>query len=236
MPAARPSVGSRVSFRGVRAIRKGAWGALLGLIVPLHASEAQALNYPAMQIPSVSYRDYSAALVGSNGTMLMGQWREGLSPRTHVGFDLGLYDPSNSSARTALFVAGTLGYDLMRSRSDQPLDLLLTAGAGVSLANSRTSFRLPVGVSMGHRFELDQGMALTPFVHPRLSIDLCSSCSPRGRRRSDVSLNFDLGASFELSERLSFRASALFSGADQFGGDDAIAVGITWTPEGLRRQ
>lgn len=212
-----------------------AGAALLCLAVPLRDGAAQALNYPAMQIPSVSYRDFTAALVGSNGTMIMGQWREAMSSRLHVGFDLGLYDPNSSGSRTAVFGAATLGYDLMRSSNDQPLDLLLTAGAGVSLANSRTSFRLPVGVSMGHRFELEDGMAITPFVHPRLSIDLCSSCSGRGRSQSDVSLNFDIGGSFEVSERLSVRASALFSGAEQFGGDDAIAVGLTWTPAGLRR-
>jgi hypothetical protein len=68
-----------------------------------------------------------------------------------------------------------------------------------------------------------------------VSIDLCSSCSSRGRSQTDVSLNFDVGASFDFNRRLSARVAALFSGADQFGAGDAIAVGITWTPDGLRR-
>ena len=132
----------------------------------------------------------------------------------HLGLDLGLYDPSASGARTALFVAGNLGYDLARASSEQPLDLLLTAGAGLSLANGRTSLRLPVGVSLGHRFELDQGFAITPFVHPRVSIDVCSSCSSRNRSQSDVSLNFDVGG--EL--RVQLAAGGARGGAVQRGG------------------
>ncbi len=198
-------------------------------------AHAQALNYPALQVPSVSERDYTGAVVGSNGTMMMFQWRENASPEMHIGLDLGLYDPSARGARVALFVAGNLGYDLARARSDQPLDLLLTAGAGLSIANGRTSIRLPVGLVIGHRFELESDMAITPFVHPRMSIDICSSCSSGGRSQSDVSLNFDVGASFEMTPRLAVRVSALFSGADQYGNDDAIAVGLTWTPTALRR-
>lgn len=203
-------------------------------IVP-HTLSAQALNYPALQVPSVATRDYTGAVVGSRGTMMMFQWREEITREMHVGFDLGLYDPNRSGARTAIFGAANLGKDLMRATGEQPLDLLLTAGVGLSIASGRTGFRVPLGVSMGHTFELDEGMAVTPFVHPRVSIDLCSSCSSRGRSQTDVSLNFDVGASFDFNRRLSARVSALFSGADQFGAGDAIAVGFTWTPDGLRR-
>jgi hypothetical protein len=196
---------------------------------------AQALNYPAMQVPTVSDRDYTAALVGSAGTMLLFQWREALGNALHGGLDVGLYDPNNRAGNTTLFIGGNLGKSLASASAQQPLDLLLTAGAGLSFGGSRTGFRLPVGVSMGHTFLLDEGMAITPFVHPRVSIDLCSSCSPRGRSETDVSLNFDVGASFDFNRQLSARVSALFSGTNQFGGGDAIAIGLTWTPDGLRR-
>lgn len=198
-------------------------------------AQAQALNYPALQVPSVSNRDYTGAVVGSRGTMMMFQWREEISSQMHVGFDLGLYDPNRRGERTAIFGAANLGKDLMRATREQPLDLLLTAGAGISIASGRTGLRVPLGVSMGHTFELEDGMAITPFVHPRASIDLCSSCSSRGRSQTDVSLNFDVGASFDFNRRLSARVAALFSGADQFGAGDAISVGFTWTPDGLRR-
>lgn len=196
---------------------------------------AQALNYPALQVPSVSERDFTGALVGSRGTMMLFQWRERMSPDMHFGLDAGLYDASTRNSRASLFVAGNLGYDLLRAAGDQPLDLLLTAGAGASFGNDRTTVRLPIGISMGHRFELDGDMAVTPFVHPRLSIDVCSSCSSRAGSQSDVSLNFDVGGNLEITRLLSLRVAALFSGADQYGGGDAIAVGLTWTPASLLR-
>ncbi len=227
----RTGPATRLRPRGVRAaLTLGA-----ALVLAPTALQAQALNYPALQIPSVSERDYSGAAVGSNGTMLMFQWREGISSDMHWGLDVGLYDPSFAGAKTALFFAGNLGYDLIRATEDQPLDMLLTAGAGFSVANGRTSVRLPIGLVLGHRFELDRGMAVTPFVHPRLSVDICSSCSVNGRSQSDVSLNFDVGGSFEVNQYLSVRLSALFSGAEQYGSDNALAVGLTWTPAGLRR-
>ncbi len=221
--------------RRVRSVLK--LGVALSAVVAIapQAIEAQALNYPALQIPSVSDRDYTGAAVGSNGTMLMFQWREGLTTDSHWGLDVGLYDPSVDGAKTALFFAGNFGYDLIRATDDQPLDMLLTAGAGFSVASGRTSVRVPVGLVLGHRFELDQGFAVTPFVHPRLSVDICSSCSVNGRSKSDVSLNFDVGGSFEVNQFLAVRLSALFSGAEQYGSENALAVGLTWTPAGLRR-
>lgn len=209
--------------------------AVVGLFASARPLAAQALNYPALQVPSVTERSYTAAVAGSNGSIMMFQWREGISPVMHFGTDIGLYDPSHGGSNTALFVAGTLGYDLMRARADQPLDLLLTAGAGIAIADGRKSVRLPIGVSLGHTFELDQGMAVTPFVHPRASIDICSSCSNKGNSASDVSLNFDVGSSFDFSNKLSARVAVLFSGAQQYGSDEAFAVAFTWTPDGLRR-
>ena len=198
--------------------------------------EAQALSYPALQVPTVAERDYTAALVGSQGTMLLFQWRELINDDMHGSFDLGLYDPNTRGrGNTALFVAGNLGKQLARASGDQPLDVLLTAGAGLSLADGRTSFRLPIGAALGHTFPLEEGMAITPFVHPRASIDFCSSCAGSGRSETDVSLNFDVGASFDFNRRLSARVSALFSGSDYFGGD-ALAIGLTWTPAGLGRR
>jgi hypothetical protein len=209
--------------------------AVLLLATPAATSGAQALNYPTMQIPTVSERDYTIALGGGRGTSMYGQWREKLTERMHFGVDAGLYDPSASGERTAVFGGASIGRELMRANGDVPLDFLLTGGVGVSVAGGRSGFRVPVGVSAGRRWVLEDGMAITPFVHPRISFDHCTGCSPRGSSRSDVSLNFDVGASFEFTPRIAARVSALFSGAEQFGSQDVLAVGFTWTPEGMKR-
>ncbi|MCU0615655.1 MAG: hypothetical protein MUD17_00990 [Gemmatimonadaceae bacterium] len=224
-----------VRLRVARAFTLTVCASASALLAPVGRTlRAQALSYPALQVPTVVEREFTAALVGGRGTMLLGQWRELISGDMHGGFDIGLYDPNAGRGNTTLFAAGHLGKQLARADREQPLDVLLTAGAGLAIADGRSSLRVPIGAALGHTFELEDGMALTPFVHPRASIDFCSSCSPRGRSESDVSLNFDVGASFNFNRRLSARVSALFSGSDYFGGD-ALAVALTWTPAGLRR-
>lgn len=207
---------------------------LVGLSAPVARAEAQAYNYPSLQLPSASTRDYTAALSGGAGTTALFQWREGWSPRSHLQLDLGLVDRRNSET-LMLFVGGFMGRELARAGGDQPLDLLFTAGAGAAFSSGVTLLRVPVGISIGHTFELDQGVTLTPYVHPRVSIDVCSSCGRRDQSRSEVSLNFDLGLNLQVNRRFAVRAAGSFSGSDLLGTEDTFAVGFNWTPAALKR-
>jgi hypothetical protein len=72
-------------------------------------------------------------------------------------------------------------------------------------------------------------------VHPRLSFDRCGDCGREGASRSEVSLNFDLGANLQVSREFAVRVAGGFSGSDLIGGGDAFAVGLNWTPAALRR-
>ena len=105
----------------------------------------------------------------------------------------------------------------------------MAAGSGVTL------IRVPVGISMGHSFDLDQGMSLTPYMHPRASLDICSSCGRRGSSRSELSLNFDLGVNFQVNREFALRVAGSFSGSDLLGTEDTFAVGFNWTPKPLVR-
>jgi hypothetical protein len=198
-----------------------------------HPVGAQAFNYPSMQTPSASTRDYTAALVGGSGTTLLFQWREGAGRGMHWQLDAGLADPKGSTD-PLLFVGGSLARELVRASGDQPLDLLFTAGIGAA-AGDGTWFRVPVGVSAGHRFGLDDGMSITPYVHPRLSVDVCGRCGAGRDSRSSVSLNFDIGALWQVNRQFGVRASAAFTGSDVVGSDETVGVGVTWTPTSLRR-
>ena len=158
---------------------------------------ARAFNYPALQTPSASVRDYTGALVAGAGTTLLFQWREGAAPGMHWQFDGGFADPKGP-ADPLLFLGAALGKEIVRASGDQPLDVLLTAGTGASFGNG-SWVRIPIGASIGHTFPLEDAMSLTPFVHPRVSIDYCSTCrgsaiGGRGRSKSTASLNFDFGA------------------------------------------
>lgn len=201
------------------------------LLVPA-VLRAQAFNYPSLQTPQASTRDYTAALVGGAGTTLLFQWREGASRGMHWQLDAGIADPKGG-ADPLLFVGGGLGKELARATADQPLDVMLTAGAGAAFGGNNTVLRIPVGVSVGHRFALDQGMAITPYVHPRASIDVCSRCGRERDGRSTVSLNFDAGAFWQVNRNFGVITAASFSGSDVILGDDTFAVGVRWTPAAL---
>lgn len=197
--------------------------------VMTNSLEAQAANYPALQLPRASTRDYTAAIAAGSGTVALFQWREGAGPGMHLGLDVGLADYKGSDDIT-LFVGGSFAKELLRSAGEQPLDVLLSAGVGAGFGGGTNVFRIPVGVSVGHTFALDDGMSITPFVHPRISLDLCSDCGDGSK--NDVSLAFDLGGNFQVNRQFAIRAAASFTGSDIFR-DDSFAVGFNWTPSGL---
>jgi hypothetical protein len=204
----------------------------LSVLVTPGVLVAQAFNYPSLQLPRASTRDYTAALAGGSGSTLLFQWREGAGTGMHWQVDAGLADPKGPTD-PLLFGGGGIARELTRATADQPLDLLLTAGAGVAIGGNGTTLRVPVGLSLGHRFALDGGMALTPYVHPRVSIDVCSRCGTDRDRRSSVSLNFDLGAEWQVNRRFGVIGAISISGSDVFVSSDTFAVGLRWTPASL---
>jgi hypothetical protein len=89
-----------------------------------------------------------------------------------------------------------------------------------------TFLSIPVGVSLGHRFPIEgTAMAITPFAHPRLSLNYESA---NDESETDLAVNFDLGGSLELTQVLSLRLSA------SFGDIDALGISLAFSPRGLR--
>ncbi len=189
---------------------------------------AQAWSYPAFQPPHLTVREFNVGVAdaGGAGTSLVGQWREQAGPRHQYSFDLGIADPGAGAADLIIFGGAQVAWQLSAASDEVPLDFMMIAGAYAAIGD-RTRFRVPVGVSVGKRFEFEDDMALTPYIHPRLSLDLCNNCGG-----SDLGVSFDLGASFELSRTIAVRASGLFVGTD--GGDhEGFGVSIAWTPPAL---
>jgi hypothetical protein len=202
-------------------------------VVQAPRAEAQAWSYPAFQLPTVTSREFNFAVAdaGGYGTSLVFQWREsGSSPRTQLSFDAGVGAPDSRRADNALFAFGQYAYQMHRASADVPIDFLFTMGAGVAVG-SGTVLRVPAGVSLGRRFDLDGDFALTPWIHPRLSLDICS-CNGTN---SELGVAFDVGMNLEVSRRIAFRVAALFAGNELFN-DDAIGISLAWTPPGLARQ
>ena len=197
-------------------------------------SGAQAWNYPSFQQPRVVDREYNFLVAdgGDAGTTFAFQWREGVSVRDQLSLDVGLADPDFGD--TKFLLGGQYARQLVTSSAQVPFDLLLTAGVYGAFGDG-SLVRLPVGVSIGRRFPLEGGLAITPYVHPRISLDICaSSCG--GGDRSDVSLDFDLGANFDFTSQFALRFSALFTGSDNDFWDNAFGLSLAWRPPGLSRR
>jgi hypothetical protein len=192
---------------------------------------AQGWNYPSFHHPHIMSREFNFALAdgGDAGTVLLFQWREGFGVGTELNLDVGFADPDAGDSRFIL--GGGFGRRLMSATTDMPLDLVLTGGLYAAFGD-RNIFRVPIGLTVGHRFPLEGAMAITPYVHPRVSIDFCSNCF-EGGDDTELSINFDLGADLELSRQLSLRFSALFAGGDVFGEDDGFGISLAWKPAAL---
>lgn len=204
---------------------------LLVALLSTRAAQAQAWNYPAFQPPRIESREFNFALAdaGSAGTTVLVQWRELAGRRSQFTLEAGLVAPDFGDNILAL--GAGYAYEAHRSTSDVPLDVVLTAGAGLGLGRS-TTIRVPIGASLGYRFELEKNVALTPYVHPRLSADICNNC----RRNDDLGfgINFDIGANLDVTRALALRAAALFGGGDLFS-QNGLGISLAWRPPGLRR-
>jgi hypothetical protein len=218
-----------------RRIARRAVIAAVGFVVPA-ALGAQGWAYPSFQPPRVMNREFNfgVADAGDAGTSLIFQWREGLSNRSQLGLDVGFADP-DGKGNGKLVLGGQYGYLFTQGNADMPLDFLGTAGIGFAFGDGGNLVRIPLGVSIGHRFPLDQGFAITPYVHPRASIDVCSDCSSGGGNETDLGIDFDIGANFEVTKQLSFRVSVLFGGSDTFGDSNGFGLSLAWSPPQLSK-
>jgi len=216
--------------------------ALLGasaLLLPADG-RAQAWSYPAFQAPRVEPRELNFSFSDADpGTVLLFQWREGRSSRTQLSLDAGFVDDAFggfSNDDDVLFVGGQFGQQLATANANMPFDFLLTVGVNFATSDPMTAIRVPVGVSIGHRFPLEGRMSITPWIHPRISIDHFNwdtGFDFRGRDDSETDANFvmDLGGSFEFSPNFALRLAASFGG-DVL--DDSFGVSLAWRPVGSR--
>src|ERR1017187_6108779 len=170
-------------------------------LVTASSLAAQAYNYPALQTPRIVDREYNfaAASAGNSGTALIFQWREGLDANWQFSLDGGLASP-HGGGNTRLLLGGAMAWQWKRANADLPFDIALTGGVGLSTGNSLNVVRIPVGAVVGHTFTLDNGNELTPFVHPRLSLDFCSGPSIGGPcpTSSKLDVDVDVGVNYEI--------------------------------------
>ena len=202
---------------------------------------AQAWNYPSFQTPRVTTREFNFGIADGGrpaGNTFIFQWREGRNARTQLSLDAGIAETDfgpGADDETYLLIGGQLGRQLAVARQDMPFDVLFTAGANAAFGEGGPLLSIPFGASIGHRFLIDGGMAITPYTHPRLAINYCGECDA-GDGDLDIGIAIDLGASFDVTPNVALRLSGTFGGDDDtMWGDDAFGVSLAWTT-GLRRR
>ncbi|MBI2407623.1 MAG: hypothetical protein HYV19_04930 [Gemmatimonadetes bacterium] len=195
----------------------------------------QSYTYPSFQLPTLVEREYNfvAADGGRAGATLLFQWREAVSPLWQVGVDAGLADP-DGNASSRLVLGGHVARQLTRATADFPFDVALTGGLGFSGVDGHNVWRIPLGASVGHRFALDGAMSVTPFVHPRLSIDRCNDCRA-GDSGGKLNVAIDLGGSLQVTDQVALRIAATAAGSDYLGSGNGLGLSVAWTPKGLRK-
>jgi hypothetical protein len=89
---------------------------------------------------------------------------------------------------------------------------------------------------------LEGSLLLTPYLHPRVSLDVCSECGGDARRIDDDDDDFDINADVELGLDLTFTPAlsirlAAVLGTDSFvlGDGDAFGVSLAYRPAFARR-
>jgi hypothetical protein len=197
------------------------------LIAAIATPVSAQVGYPSFQQPRTVTREYNILIADGDGlTPVVFQWREGLAAGSQLSFDAGIADPESENADLFLLLGGQYARQLALARPDMPLDFLFTAGLFGMFGNDLTFVSIPVGVSLGHRFPIEgTSMAITPFAHPRLSLDYASA---NDESETDLAVNFDLGGSLELNQTISLRVSATF------GDIDALGISMAFSPRGLR--
>jgi hypothetical protein len=207
---------------------------------------AQAYNYPALQTPRIVDREYNfaAATSGNAGTSLLFQWREGLDADWQFSLDGGLAAPKVGDTR--LLLGGGLAWQWVRATADLPLDIAATGSVGLSSGNSYTVVRIPVGAVVGHTFTIGDSNEITPFVHPRLSLDFCSGSAgqftpggtfipPSCPSSAKLDVDVDIGVNVEITQQIALRLAGMLGGTSYVGSTNAIGFSLAWTPKGLKK-
>lgn len=214
---------------------------LAALLAPDMAS-GQAWSYPSFQLPVTTRRELNFGVAeggdAPGAASVVFQFRN-TPGRVLVSVDLGLLDRPGVDGASAI-----VGVGLARSitAARDPIALLPTVGAYAAIGDPANVFRVPVGISVGGRVPLEGSLLLTPYLHPRVSLDVCGDCGGGNLRFANEDDDFDVNADVELGLDLAFTPAlsvrlAAVLGSDSFviGDGDAFGVSLAYRPAFARR-
>jgi opacity protein-like surface antigen len=132
------------------------------------------------------------------------------------GIRAGFANP-DGAADTRLLLGGDFRTRILSYSESFPLDGALTVGAGLNLGDGDDLIYLPVGVSLGRRFELEGSRTtFTPYAHPVIVPVLGAAGG------SDVGFALGLGVDLRFSQNLAVRVSG------GIGDIEGVGVALTY--------
>ena len=197
-------------------MRRIAFTLLAVLAVPVVQAVAQETGTPVFLAPYRAFTNHEFGVTlsdpGDDAWAIEGSYRFGWNNHD-IGFRGGFIDVGDN---TGALLGGSYRARVITHSRDFPLDGALTAGVGVQLIEDFTSGLIPVGLSLGRRFEAeDSEVSFVPYAHPVLALAF-------GDNEEDLLFGMGLGVDVRISETLDIRvAGALFD-------YEGISIGVSW--------
>lgn len=187
-------------------MRRSIFGAVLAILVLAGGASLAAAQETGTPIFKAPYRafenhEFGASLSDAEGIdfALEGFYRYGRATNdfsVRAGFaDVG------GDADAAFLLGGDFRTRVVSYSEDFPLDGALTVGLGGIFGEGDDRFLIPVGVSLGRRFDVEGSNAtFVPYAHPVIVPSF-------GGDDEDVDFALGLGVDVRFSESLAIRAS-----------------------------
>jgi opacity protein-like surface antigen len=117
----------------------------------------------------------------------------------------------NGSGGTRLLLGGDFRTQVLSYSESFPLDGSLTVGLGANVGDGPDAYYIPVGISLGRRFDLEgSNTTFVPYVHPVIVPTF-------GGGNSDVNFALGLGVDIRFSDSWAVRASGGIGDIDGVG-------------------
>lgn len=181
-------------------------GLLVAAMVALAASDsaAQETGTPIFKAPYRAFTNHEFGVSFSDpgagvSYALEGFYRYG---RGANDFSVrGGFADLNGPGGTRVLLGGDFRTQILSYSESFPLDGALTVGVGANVGDGPDAYYIPVGVSLGRRFDLEGSKtSFIPYVHPVIVPTF-------GNGNSDVNFALGLGVDVRFSQTLAVRVS-----------------------------
>jgi|SRR5690606_10107122 len=183
------------------------------------ALEAQTIATPVMKSPYTAFkRTELGGYISDPGegvsVAVQGEYR-----MARRKFDFGLvvgYMDAKGNGENVFGIGADARAGIARHSQDFPLDAAVTGGFGVLIADGKSGFLVPMGVTLGRQVLLEESnVSFTPYVHPVIAPTF-------GELLDDVQFGIGLGVDVALTKTFDIRV------AGSLGDLEGISIGAAW--------